>query len=69
MASLKIKIQEDKLLFFKELIASLDFVEIEDGDIKETHVYSNLKESVEEVNEIKKGNKKGISIKQLLDEI
>jgi hypothetical protein len=71
MKQVTLKIPEKKYPFFLELIKNLGFVkEIETSvDLSKEEILKDLKESVHEVNLIKKGKLKGIPAKDLLNEL
>ncbi len=69
MRQLTLQITDKKYPLFIELIKSLDFVKkIEEEPTKE-EILANLTESIKQVNKIKKGQLKGISAKDLLNEL
>jgi len=71
MKQITISIPEKKYTFFMELINNLGFIKevgLDDEPTKE-QIMKDIKESVHEVNLIKKGKLKGISAKDLLHEL
>jgi len=70
MKEVFLKVEEDKLQFFLELIKSLDFVQIQDyeEDSKE-EIEANVREGFEELQKYKKGKLKTTSAKDFIDEL
>lgn len=69
MQEVKLKIADDKIQFFMELIKSFDFVQIDsDGDSKKD-IISNIKKGVEEVKLSKQGKLKTTPAKDFLNEL
>ena len=71
MKQVTISIPEKKFPFFMELIKNLGFAEetgLQDEPTK-AQILDGIKEAVQEVNLIKKGKLKGISAKDLIDEL
>jgi len=68
MKEVFLKVEEDKLQFFLELIKSLDFVQIQDyeEDSKE-EIEANVREGFEELQKYKKGKLKTTSAKDFID--
>lgn len=80
MALITLKIKEDKLNFFRELIRNLDFVEeektedftAEDEEYREPtkeEIRENIRQGLREVKLIEEGKMKPIPIEDLLDEL
>lgn len=70
MKQVILNIKEGKYKFFMELVKSLDFVQVEEntGDSKE-EITANLTQAFKELKLYKDGQLKGISAKDLLDEL
>ncbi len=68
MKEITLKIPEQKVAFFMELINSLDFVKLDSGDSKE-EITANLKAGFEELAEIKAGKKQATPLKDFLNEL
>lgn len=71
MKQVTLNIPDKKYTFFMELVKSLDFVkkvEIDEDPTKE-QILKDLRDAVEEVNLIKAGKLKGISAKDLINEL
>jgi len=64
-----IDIKDSKVSFVLELLNSLSFVKVKTLTNEKADLISDIKESVDELNLIKKGKLKGISAKDLLDEL
>jgi tagatose-1,6-bisphosphate aldolase len=62
-------IKDDKAEFVLELLRNLKFVKTQPITPYAAAVLKDLKEAVEEVNELKKGKKKGKSLSAFLDEV
>ena len=62
-------IQEEKAAFIMELLNNFSFVKTEPLTPFSASVLKDLKESIEEVNQIKKGEKKAIPLTEFLDEL
>ena len=70
MKQVTLYIPENKYSFFIELVKSLGFVKkIEDKEQVKEQILKDISEAVEEVKLIKKGKLKGISAKDLLNEL
>jgi len=71
MKQVVVNIKNDKYSFFMELIKSFDFVQVQDDKNTDStdDVKASLKQAVTELNLIKDGKLKGISAKELLDEL
>lgn len=70
MKQLVLNIEESQYHFFMELINNLDFVKIaEDTDDSKEEIVESLKQSFSELKLYKEGKLKGISAKELLDEL
>ncbi|OFX32222.1 MAG: hypothetical protein A2X08_08335 [Bacteroidetes bacterium GWA2_32_17] len=70
MKQVTLYIPENKYSFFIELVKSLGFVKkIEDKEQGKEQILKDISEAVEEVKLIKKGQLKGISAKDLLNEL
>lgn len=71
MKQVVVNIKNDKYSFFMELIKSFDFVQIQNTENTDStdDVKTSLKQAVTELNLIKDGKLKGISTKELLDEL
>lgn len=66
-----VDIKDDKAAFILELLESFSYVKtkpLESGSSKE-NILKGIKKAVEEVNLIKAGKRKGIPVKDLLDEL
>jgi len=71
MKQVTLNINDNKYLFFMELVKSLDFVQIEnvdDGDSKE-EIVANLTQGIKELKLYKEGKLKTTSAKEFLDEL
>ncbi len=71
MKQVTLNINDNKYLFFMELVKSLDFVQIEnvdDGDSKE-EIVANLTQGFKELKLYKEGKLKTTSAKEFLDEL
>ena len=70
MKQVVLNIEEGKYGFFMELVKSLDFVQVDegDGDSKE-EIVASLTQSFKELKLYKEGKLKGIPAKELLDEL
>lgn len=70
MKQVVLNIEEGKYRFFMELVKSLDFVQVDegDGDSKE-EIVASLTQSFKELKLYKEGKLKGIPAKELLDEL
>jgi|AntRauTorckE6833_2_1112554.scaffolds.fasta_scaffold05059_1 hypothetical protein len=80
MAVITLKIQEDKLKFFRELIRNLDFVQeekVEDSDSGDEEyreptkeeIKENIRQGLREVKLIEEGKMKSRPAKEFLDEL
>ncbi len=71
MKQITIHVPDNKVPFFMELIKSLKFIKrIETDTItSKEQILEGLKEAVEEVNQIKAGKKKALSLDEFLDEL
>lgn len=71
MKQVTLNINDNKYLFFMELVKSLDFVQIEnvdDGDSKE-EIVANLTQGFKELKLYKEGKLRTTSAKEFLDEL
>jgi hypothetical protein len=71
MKTLTIQVPDKKYPFFKELVKNLGFVKevaTDDGPTKE-QILEGIREAVEEVKAIKAGRKKGVLLKDFLNEL
>ena len=71
MKQITLRIPDNKVPFFMELIENLKFikkVETEEVTSKE-QVLNDLQDAVEEVNQIKDGKKKAIPLSEFLNEV
>lgn len=64
-----IDIKDSKVSFVLELLNSLSFVKVKTLSNEKADLISDIKESVDELNLIKKGKLKGIPAKDLIDEL
>ena len=62
-------IQDNKALYLMEILKSLPFVKTKTISNEKALLIEEMKDAVDELNLIKKGKLKGISAKQLLDEL
>jgi hypothetical protein len=62
-------IKESKVSFVLELLNSLNFVKVKPLSNEKAELISDLREAVEELNLVKQGKLKGITAKELLDEL
>ena len=73
MAEIIIKVKnKHKVAFVKELLSQIDFIEVlseKPSATKKKQLLNDLKESVDFVNQYKKGKTKSKSLKQLLNEL
>ena len=70
MKQVTLQIPDNKYHFFLELVKSLGFVKkVQENEPDKAMILKDLKDAVEEVNQIKKGKIKGISAKELLNEL
>jgi hypothetical protein len=65
---ISLKIKDEKYKFFMELVQSLDFVELDEGDSKE-EIIANLKEGFKEMKAFKEGKVKGTPLQDFLNEL
>jgi hypothetical protein len=68
MKQVTLNIKENKFRFFMELVKSLDFVQVDDGDSKEA-ILSNIKKGLEEVKLARQGKLKTTPAKDFLNEL
>jgi hypothetical protein len=64
-----LEIKESKVAFVLELLNNLNFVKVKAVSDEKAVLKNTIKESIEELNLIKKGKLKGIPAKELLDEL
>ncbi len=70
MKKVFLKVEEDKLQFFFELIKNLDFVQIQDYEVdSKEEIEANVREGFEELQKYKKGKLKTTSAKDFIDEL
>ncbi|SDX25160.1 hypothetical protein [Aequorivita viscosa] len=70
MKKVFLKVEEDKLQFFLELIKNLDFVQIQDYEVdSKEEIEANVREGFEELQKYKKGKLKTTSAKDFIDEL
>ncbi len=72
MKEILVSVPEKEYPFFLKLVKSLDFVTVKESKKKPAQkeaFLEDLRQSVQEVNDIKAGKIKGISAKALLNEI
>ena len=70
MKELTVKVKDNKVKFFKELIRNLDFVELKKQREKsKKEIFSNIKKGLEEVALIEKGKKKSTPLKDFLNDL
>jgi DNA-binding protein H-NS len=62
-------IQDNKALHLLEVLKSLPYVKTKTISEEKAKLIEEIKEAVDELNLIKKGKLKGISAKELLDEL
>ena len=62
-------IREDKAAFIMELLQNFEFVKAEQLTPHEAEVLEELREAVEEVNEVKAGKKKSKPLSEFLNEL
>ena len=62
-------IKDNKVSFVLELLNSLNFVKVKKLSDEKAEVLSDVKESIYELNLIKKGKLKGIPARELIDEL
>ena len=68
MKQITLNIKESRFQFFMELIKSLDFVQVDDGDSNEA-ILSNIKIGLDEVKLAKQGKLKTTPAKDFLNEL
>lgn len=72
MAKLTLEIDDNKLVFFKDLIQNFSFVKIKkaeyEGDTDE-EIRENIRAGVKELKEVLEGRKKATPIKDFLKEL
>jgi len=68
MKQVTINIKESKFHFFMELVKSLDFAQVDEGDSKEA-ILNNLKQGFKEMKLYKQGKMKGTPLNDLLNEL
>jgi len=72
MALITLKIKENKVGFFMELIKNFDFVKVEKEDFTEPtneEIKENIKQGLLEVNLIEKGEMKAVHLNDFLNEL
>jgi hypothetical protein len=70
MKELTVKVKENKVKFFKELIRNLDFVELKKKrERSKSKILSNIKSGLEEVASIEKGKNKSTPLKDFLNDL
>lgn len=70
MKKVFLKVEEDKLQFFLELIKNLDFVQIQDYEVdSKEEIEADVREGFEELQKYKKGKLKTTSAKDFIDEL
>lgn len=72
MTQLTLKIQDNKIQFFLELIKNFDFVKVEKGDYTEPtkeEIKENIKQGLKEVQLIEQGKMKATPLKDFLNEL
>ncbi len=62
-------IKDDKAAFFMEVLKNFSFVKAKPLTPYKEEVLHNLKEAVEEINQIKAGKKKALSLDEFLNEV
>lgn len=62
-------IKESKVSFVMELLNSLSFVKAKPLSDEKAELMSNIREAVEELKLVKQGKLKGVTAKELLDEL
>jgi hypothetical protein len=62
-------IKDDKVEFILELLHNFKFVKARPLTPQKEEVLEELKEAVEELNQVKEGRKKGQSLNKFLDEL
>lgn len=62
-------IKESKVAFVLELLKNFSFVKVNPISEEKAELMNNIKEAVQELNAIKRGELKGIPAKDLLDEL
>jgi len=66
---LELEVKDDKLIFFMELIKNFSFVKVHPIKKSKDQFLTELKDSVDDLNRIKKGEKEARDIEELLDEL
>jgi hypothetical protein len=66
---LLVDVKDEKSEFLLELLGNFKFVKTEQLTAEDNTILRNLKDAVEEVNEIRAGNKKGVPLKEFLNEV
>ena len=66
---LLLEVNDDKAPFIVEMLRNFKYVKTKPLTNYKSEVLEGLKESVDEVKQIKQGKSKGIPAKQLLDEL
>ncbi len=64
-----LEIKDNKVPFVLELLNNLSFVKIKPISAEKTEIMTDVREAVEELKLVRKGKLKGISAKELLDEL
>lgn len=64
-----LEIQEDKADVFMEIVENIPFVKVKRKQTKKEKFLDELKEAVEELNQIKAGKKKGQDAREFLKEL
>lgn len=62
-------IKDDKAAFILELLNNFKYVKTKQLTASQAEMLFDLREAVEELNEIKAGNKKGVPLKEFLSEL
>lgn len=62
-------VKDDKANFIMELLDNFKFVKAQPLDPQKAEIMENLREAVEEVNQVKAGKQKAQPLSELLDEL
>jgi len=62
-------IEDKKSAFILEMLSNFKYVKVEPFDFEKKEILEDIKQGVKELNHIKTGKIKGISINELLDDL
>jgi len=69
MKHLIVKVKEEKLSFFLELIKNLDFIEVEENDNSKEQIIESVQNSLKELSDYKSGKLELNAVEDLLNEL